>query len=89
MMKRKSIRNKHRMVTKHKLRKLWLKKKNQRNGYLGCTNENIIFCEEYAAGVSVRCELVPEHKAALTKEIVRKRVCRHEPSHQKMKMNIF
>ena len=63
--------------------------KNQRNVYLGCTDENRILCEEYAAGVSVRCELVPEHKAALTKEILRKRVCRHEPSHQKMENEYF
>jgi hypothetical protein len=51
-----------------------VEEKNQRNGYLGCTYENRIFSEEYAAGVTVRCELVPEHKAALTKEILTKRV---------------
>jgi hypothetical protein len=63
--------------------------KNQRNVYLGCTDENRILCEEYAAGVSVRCELVPEHRVALTKEILTKRVCRHEPSHQKMENEDF
>ncbi len=63
--------------------------KYQWNDYLGCTDENRIFCEEYAAGVSVRCELVPEHKVALTKEILTKRVFRHEPSHQKMDIKDF
>jgi hypothetical protein len=42
--------------------------KNQRNDYLGCTDENRVFCEEYAAGVPVCRELVPEHKVTFTKK---------------------
>jgi hypothetical protein len=33
--------------------------------------------------------LVSEHKVALTKEILTKRVCRHKPSHQKMENEDF
>jgi hypothetical protein len=56
--------------------------KNQCNDYLGCTDENRVFCEEYAAGVPVRCELVPEHKVTFTKKrFSQKEYGRHEPAH--------
>jgi hypothetical protein len=55
-------------VTKPKnIRSIKVDNKNQCNDYLGCTDENRIFCEEYAAGVPVCCELVPEHKMSFTK----------------------
>jgi hypothetical protein len=48
--------------------------KNQWTDYLGCTDENRVFSEEYAAGVPVCRELVPEHKVTFTEEILTKRV---------------
>ncbi len=45
---------------------------NQWTNYLGCTDENRVFSEEYAAGVPVCGELVPEHKVTFTEEILTK-----------------